>query len=148
MRIQSLLALLSVCVAAALVGCGPSGPPEPEKLPVVPAAGVVTYQGKPVADASVAFQHTGGKVSATGKTDAEGKFKLSTYGKDDGAPAGGYRVTVAVSGVKEIEPGVLAPVPEGGFQSPIPLKYANPVETDLNVEVPAAGNNDIKIELK
>ena len=148
MRIQSLLALLCIVVMAVAVGCGSDGPPAPEKLPVVPASGVVIYQGKPVAEASVAFQHTEGKVSATGKTDANGKFKLSTYGKDDGAPAGGYRVTVAVSGVKEIEPGVLAPVPEGGFQSPIPLKYANPVETDLNVEIPAAGSSDLKLELK
>lgn len=148
MRAKSLLALFSVCIAIASLGCTPAGPPGPEKLPVVQASGTVTYQGKPVADASVSFQHSEGKVAATAKTDAQGKFKLSTYGTDDGAPAGKYRVTVAVSAVKEIEPGVLAPIPEGGVQSPIPLKYANPAESDINVEIPAAGSSDLAVELK
>lgn len=147
MRAKSLLVLFSACVVIASLGCTPAGPPSPEKLPVVSAGGTVTYQGKPVADASVSFQHSEGKVSATGKTDAQGKFKLSTYGADDGAPAGKYRVTVAVSGVKEIEPGVLAPIPEGGVQSPIPPKYSNPTESGLDVEVPAAGSSDLKVDL-
>lgn len=108
----------------------------------------MTYQGKPVANASVSFQHADGAATASGKTNAEGRFKLSTYAPDDGAPVGDYRVTVAVSMVQEIEPGVLAPEPEGGFKSPIPLKYANPAETDLQVQVPAGGAPELAIELR
>jgi len=58
LRAKSLLALFSVCIAIASLGCTPAGPPGPEKLPVVQAGGTVTYQGKPVADASVSFQHS------------------------------------------------------------------------------------------
>jgi hypothetical protein len=148
LRSNILLALLAGSLAFTTVGCGgSSGPPGPEILPVVPAGGKVLHQGKPLANASVSFQHVEGKVAASGKTDAEGNFKLSTYGTDDGAPAGNYKVTVAVSAIQEIEPGVLAPEPEGGFKSPIPAKYGNPDTSGLTVEVPAGGKSDIEISL-
>ncbi|MBN9521708.1 carboxypeptidase regulatory-like domain-containing protein, partial [bacterium] len=92
--------------AAALVGlavgCGDKKPGEVEKLPTQPARGFVKYKGAPVKDASVSFQSLDGKVSANGKSDGVGSFTLSTYGQSDGLPAGKYKVTVAVSGAKEI----------------------------------------------
>ena len=144
---SKLLLILSV-LALPLLGCDSGPPPGPEKLPTVPAAGMVTYQGKPVANADVSFQHAEGKVTPTAKTDASGKFALKSYGEEEGAPAGSYKVTVAVSGVQEIEPGVLAPAPPGGFKSPIPEKYGSATTSELNVEVPAAGSTDLKVELK
>jgi len=110
-------------------------------------SGIVTFQGTPLPNATVSFQHSEGKASSTGKTDAAGAFTLSTYGTNDGAPAGNYSVTVAVSAMQEIEPGVLAPEPEGGFKSPIPPQYANPTTSGLKVEVPAGGKADVKLEL-
>lgn len=149
MSLRSNLALagLAGCAALWAVGCGSAGPPGPEKLPVVPAGGKVMFQGKPLPNASVSFQHAEGKVAPSGKTDAQGNFKLTTYGSEDGAPAGNYKVTVAVSAVQEIEPGVLAPEPEGGFKSPIPEKYGNPATSGLTAEVPAGGKSDIEISL-
>ena len=75
----------------------------------------MTYKGKPVPDALVAFHPAGAAPAAskpgdgppagpprpTGKTDAEGKFKLHTYVGDDGAPAGDYQVTVSFAGSAE-----------------------------------------------
>ncbi len=148
MRTNVLFALVSGFLILVSFGCGAEGPGGPERLPTVPAAGVVTYQGKPLANASVSFQHTSGVVTAGGKTDSDGRFTLSTYGENDGAPAGSYRVTVAVNAVQEIEPGVLAPEPPGGFKSPIPDKYANPDTSGLEVEIPAEGTTDLKIELR
>ena len=144
---RSCLFSLSALVVA-LVGCGSSGPPGPEQLPTVPASGTVMYRGTPIGNASVSFQRSDGKAVSVATTGADGKFSLMTYGDKAGAPAGDYRVTVAVSGAVEIEPGVLAPEPPGGFQSPIPLRYADPTQTDLVVNIPEAGNTSITLDLK
>lgn len=140
-------ALIVSGLLVSLSGCGSGDPPGPEKLPLVPAAGRIVYQGQPVANADVAFQHSEGKVTPTGKTDAEGRFTLKSYGEESGAPAGSYTVTVSVSGAQEISPGVLAPEPPGGFKSPIPAKYGSANTSGLKVEIPAEGSTEMTIDL-
>lgn len=141
--------LVASLMVIAMVGCMRSGPsPGPPRLSTVPASGVVLHRGQPVAKATVAFHRNDGLVSSNATTDDTGRFSLGTYGASDGAPAGGYRVSVAVSTTTEIEPGVLAPLPEGGARSPIPLTYADPSTSGLKVEIPDAGDREIKIELK
>ena len=117
-----------------------------EKLSTVPVTGTVRVQGKPIANASVSFQSQDGKVSAGGVTDTEGKFQLTTYTNGDGAPIGNYVVTVAVSGVREIEPGVLDPNIQPTV--PIPANYSQPDTTPLKAEVKAGESNsfDFRIE--
>ena len=138
-----------VLAIAVVTGCGgDDNAPKIEKQPTVPVTGILTYKGKPVANASVAFFSLDAKVASRGKTDAAGTFVLSTYGTDDGAPPGKYKVTAAVSGAKEIEPGVLDDEPPGGFKSPIPIKYANPATTDILADVKETGKNEIVIDLK
>jgi hypothetical protein len=129
-------------------GCGGGvNQPGMPKQPTTPVTGILKYQGKPVPKATVTFQSLDGKISSRGTTDAAGIFTLSTYGSNDGAPPGTYKVMAAVSGVTEIEPGVLAPEPPGGFKSPIPTKYANPATTDVTQQV-KEGKNELLIELK
>jgi hypothetical protein len=140
--------LSAVALVALLSACSKTDPNQQEKKPTSPARGIVTYKGKPVGNATVGFTALDNKVRAGGKTDGVGSFVMSTYGTDDGVPPGRYKVTVAVSGTKEIEPGVLAPEPEGGFKSPIPIKYANPTTTDILVEVTEGGKNDFTIKLE
>lgn len=81
--------VLAVCGLLAVVcaGCGGSGP----KL--FPVSGTVTYDGKPLAGASILFIPQGGRPSI-GTTDASGKYTISTIGKP-GAPAGLYGVTIS-----------------------------------------------------
>jgi hypothetical protein len=83
--------LIAACGLLALVsvGCGDKGP----KL--YPATGTVTYEGKPLADASILFVPQGGRPSI-GTTDASGKFSMTTNGKP-GVPAGTYSVTISKS---------------------------------------------------
>ena len=146
MTVRSIAPVLALVAALVLFGCSkPKGPP---KQATVPATGMLTYNGKAVPNASVIFQSIDGKVSSHGSTDAAGIFTLSTYGTQDGAPPGRYRVTVAAGMAKEVEPGVLAPEPAGGFKSPVPAKYANPKTTDIVVEVKEQGKNDFTIALK
>lgn len=128
-------------------GCSSGDPNEIERQPVQPARGVVMYKNKPVADASVTFQSLDGKIAASGTTDAAGTFVLSTYGAEDGAPVGKYRVLVSADTVEEIEPGVLAPEPEGGFKSRVPTKYSSPDTSDLLFEITEDGKNEFIIEL-
>ena len=81
-------------IAAALVvaGCGPKGPD------VQFVEGVVTLDGKPLDGAAVAFVPVDkAGISAAGKTDADGRFRLNAtqgkkYGK--GTVVGEYVVTV------------------------------------------------------
>ncbi|WP_425614147.1 carboxypeptidase-like regulatory domain-containing protein [Anatilimnocola sp. NA78] len=143
-----ILAVVLSSVVLSLVGCTGGGPAGPEQLPTVPAAGTVTYQGSPIANADVSFQHSEGKVTATAKTGSDGRFALKSYGEKEGAPAGKYTLTVSVSGAQEIEPGVLAPEPPGGFKSPIPAKFGSTTTSGLSLEIPPAGSTDLKVELK
>lgn len=138
-----LLALLTVTG-----GCGRAKPPRPARLPTVVAGGQVTFRGKPLPKASVVFHHDGGNASAVATTDAEGRFVLTTYAKDDGAPVGKYRVTVATVDTVEAEPGVLAPLPAEGSRSGPPAIYANPATSGIVIEIPEAGNPNITVDLK
>ena len=83
----------------ATAGCG-------SNLPAVNVVtGTVTYDGKPLAGAKVAYHPDEGNAvasrAASGETDESGKFTLSmnfadgdTVAKLEGAPTGKYRVTV------------------------------------------------------
>jgi hypothetical protein len=89
-RVCALTALLGVVLAP---GCG--GPT------MAPVKGRVTCSGKPVAEAAVTFAPIGKSDkdkepgrAATGFTDAEGYYVLSTNKFHDGALIGKHRVTV------------------------------------------------------
>ena len=154
MKRRHVFGMVMVLISAIAMGCGGSdsgGKNAPlEQKKTVPARGIVTYKGKPLNNANVVFMplEDGKTVPARGTTDGVGSFVLSCYGKDDGAPVGKYKVIVSANLSVEIEPGVLAPEPEGGFKSPIPLKYANPKTTDIVVEVKEGDKNEFTIELK
>ena len=76
-----------------LTGCGDG------KLKVYPVSGQILYNGEPLRGVDVAFHptdpknNTGYPPHAT--TDENGKFTLTTYLKDDGAPAGEFQVAIA-----------------------------------------------------
>ncbi len=79
-----------------LSGCG--GGDGVERLKVHPVQGTVTFAGKPLANAQVAFHPKNptdqrAKV-ALGTSDANGNFQLTTYDTNDGAVAGEFSVTV------------------------------------------------------
>lgn len=70
-----------------------------QKLQLVPVAGRITVDGKPVADARVMFHPRGPQFrSPEGHTDGDGQFRLSFCEGYTGAPPGRYRVQLQLIG--------------------------------------------------
>lgn len=83
-----------VCLGAIALfnsGCG-GGPEGNSDVKLAEAGGTVTYNGSPLAGASVTFIPAAGPI-ATATTDLSGKFKLST-GALSGVAVGKCKVTV------------------------------------------------------
>lgn len=76
-----------------MFGCG--GPSDKPQL--APVSGVVMMDGKPLADVTVAFHLDALEAprAGMGKTDSEGRFRITTYDTNDGAIVGTHIVTVA-----------------------------------------------------
>jgi len=79
--------LLAGALTAAL-GCGQGK--------TVKVEGVVTLDGKPLPAATVIYVPVGDGRAASGRTDQDGIFRLTTFRTDDGAVPGEYKVTVVV----------------------------------------------------
>lgn len=84
-----------------VAGCGGNA----EEYETVPVSGVVTCEGKPIANATVNFTPLADQGRAAGRrgrvalgmTDKDGRFKLTTYENDDGAIVGKHKVTVGLN---------------------------------------------------
>lgn len=125
-----------------LVGCG-----KPEGEKTFQVTGTVTYQGNPVEGASVGFIPEKGRP-AVGKTDAAGRFELSTFSPRDGAIAGSHKVVIgpAPSDQPEPMPG------EPGYKEPevkpqFPVRYSEAATTPLRVEVTPGKTNQFSFEM-
>jgi hypothetical protein len=140
MKIRSIATVLSLICC--LVGCG-GGAKDAPKL--APASGVARFNGKPIPDASVAFYPEKGPV-AFGKTDANGAFQVKTNGQL-GAVIGKNKVTV----IAQTQSGPIPPATGGEMKYAVKptfsKKYMDPATTDLLVDVPAAGNTALVLDL-
>lgn len=65
------------------------------RQPVYKASGVVMLDGQPLEGAEVVFDSAELKMTATGRTDASGTFKLTTYEEGDGFVEGIHRVSIS-----------------------------------------------------
>jgi hypothetical protein len=129
----------------ALAGCGS----DTSHLPAtVPAAGIVTLDGKPVPNAAVSFVAETGTYHATALTDASGKFQLRAFQEKEGAVPGPYKV--------EVNQTVLGGGQDAGTDGELtglqvnfglPQKYATVSTSGLTYTIPEGGQTDIKLEL-
>lgn len=150
----------TVCLAL-LLGCGGGGASGP-KVKTYPVSGSVAYNGQPLVGAVVVFKSDDEALpGATGLTDKEGKFTLTTYSVNDGAAAGTYKVTVT----KDDPSKKPAPMDESMLKDPskmmgnynkqiegdgalkkptffLPVKYASHTTTPLSEIVKAEGTNN------
>jgi hypothetical protein len=127
--------LLLASVLALVAGCGGNG--------VVPVAGTVTLDGKPLADANIVLA----QLRATdpgpfvGKTDAEGKYTLgAATSPGSGAAVGEYRLMITT-----VTGGSMEDSPLPTEKEVVPGEYRNGT---MKFTVPAGGTQDATFDLK
>ena len=126
-----------------VVGCG--GGPD-----LAAVSGRVTYDGKPLADATVGFYPLGSHTTilSSGKTNASGEYTLTTV-KDNkaGAVVGKHRVSITVEPNLSGESDLPADKLPKNRPPRIPAKYQG-TESELSCDVPSGGKTDANFELK
>ena len=129
---------------------------------VVPVSGTVTYQGKPVEGANVIFAPEAPAArSASGTTEADGRFQLTTLQPDDGALCGKYKVAISkvqVANAMTAEEMTSAEArkkfeknggpPKLDVKSELPEDYQDAASSGLTAEVTDSGANDFTFDLK
>jgi hypothetical protein len=130
-----------VCLAGlALLGDGCNA--HPDRLPVYPVRGKVLYQGQPAAGAYVSFHPADPDaklpVGPRAVVGGDGSFVLSTYVKEDGAPAGDYVVTVEWRKPVRRPDGETEPGP-----NLLPPRYQTPKTSGLRATVSARSENEL-----
>ena len=139
------LFLLVAVVSWVAAGCWGSDRPR-----VVAVSGTVLLGGEPVEEAGVTFTPTGGRP-ATGRTDAQGRFSLTTFDPGDGAIVGQHVVTIVKAETVEVTFDSQAREPIETVKRPpgklVPQRYGDPRQSRLSATVTADGNNDFRFEL-
>jgi len=147
-----LLVLLMICCAT--VGCGKKA----KLTGLYPVKGKVTLNGEAVEGVMVTLvpeNFTGDARSASGKTDANGVFKVQTMEPGDGAFPGNYGITITK---RENDGPALSEeefnaARDSGRQiistssNKFPPKYEKVGTSGLNVTVVAGKNPDLNLDL-
>ena len=148
-NVFSKLTLLLAVLSLSFTGCGYRRPAQ------VKTTGTVTLDGEPVANAALMFIPDSGRP-ASGNTNTNGEFQVSSFGGNDGLPAGNYRVTATKLVLKakfqqlydrqveraaaEAEPGeepeeVDIEFGENAYRNDLPENYAELDTTDITVTI-------------
>lgn len=138
--------LLCMFLCASFLGCGE----DLDLPPTVPAEGIVTLDGTPVADATVVFIAEQGTYNATGVTDSEGKFEMRAFQQKPGAVVGSYKVELSKSIVESVNSKRKGDEGSGdvNMKFGLPKKYSLFNTSGITFKVPEAGDKNIKFELK
>lgn len=103
----------------------------PEALRPVPAEGLVTMRGQPLASAAVTVLYPDGN-SAMGVTDIAGEFTLWSYGRSGAPPGKGLVVLLRTAAPNNL----------------LPAKYASIATSPLRIDLPSSGSKSVAIELR
>ncbi len=130
------MSLVAVLLLSAVVGgCG-------KQDGRVSVRGTVTYRGRPLPVAHVAFHPTTpGILPSYGVTNSDGRYELMTFVPRDGASVGTYRVAVLARGAAK-KLAADAPIdPMSNIDGPplIPIKYFTPGTSGLTADVKPGG---------
>jgi hypothetical protein len=140
-RILTIVFMVTVLAA----GCGPKA------REIAPVSGKVMLDGKPLANANVAFMPqatagTVGHVTSRGRTDAQGNYTLKTADDPprEGAVVGTHKVYIA-TGSSDALAEVLEDQATKGPRERVPAKYN--AQTSLKRDVPPEGKSDMNFDL-
>ncbi len=152
------LGLALTCVLMLPLGCSSKPKDQPNLAPV---SGRVTFKGKPVEGASVVFHGPKSPRAATGRTDADGRYKLSMFNTNDGAVLGENVVTIAKLSATAQQSSAIS-IDTGGdaytkamnsaatgaaADSDLPAKYGSKDQSGLSRTV-VDGNNEFNFDLE
>jgi hypothetical protein len=153
-----LFSLVSISWVSFMAGCG-----EPS-IGTVPVTGTVKVDGQPMEGVSITFHPDGSGRAASGKSDAQGNFKLTTIIAGDGALPGKYKVSASKHEnpsddlPKDVDPndpksmdaiyGKLDTKKKVKSKNLLAPMYENPAGSGLAGEVSASGKNHFDFELK
>jgi Carboxypeptidase regulatory-like domain len=159
-RLPLTLFFLTVYVGfvVGISGCGNPG------IGTVPVTGTVKADGQPIEGATVIFSPNGGGRAASGITDAQGKYKLTTVEAGDGALPGSYKIAVTkFENAADNIPLTADPNDSKSMDSiyskvntkavtksknHIAAMYQNPLGSGLTAEVKDSGPNNFDFEVK
>ncbi|MCL2119083.1 MAG: carboxypeptidase-like regulatory domain-containing protein [Planctomycetaceae bacterium] len=169
--IKNILILL-MATGIPLAGCEKSG----HLKGLVPAKGIITYDGQPISNATVTFvpdtvtpEHRG----AYATTDERGRFIMTTLQPQDGLAPGKYKIVVrkfetsnnshpteeqwaAIRGSappvspspQNLSPAEAIAREKATRKHLLPGKYAEAETTDLEIEIGKKGDMNIQIDLQ
>jgi len=132
---------IGILLAAIAAGCGGGGP----DVSTARVSGVVTLNGTPLANASIAFQPTGSGnpgPPSSAKTDEQGKFTLHFADGKEGAVVGKHKVLISTRRMAPSEANSDVEVEVEKEQVPSSYREAPP-----EFEVPKGGTENAKFEL-
>lgn len=135
------VAFLLTLLPVLLLGCGGDAP-----APTVPVTGRLTFEGKPVAGASIDFVPGEGRAPAIAITDENGEFELSTFSQGDGAVIGTHTVTVLPSFGAPKTGRIVAGQPSAS-KATVPTRYSMPEKTPLEFKVEKGKENHFEINM-
>lgn len=120
---------------------------------VVRVNGRVLYKGQPLAEAIVTFSNAEANIAAYGQSGADGRFKLTTFERGDGAVPGKHQVSVRKVRIIDPNPPGFNPFTDGEAKPVkevwlIPKHYASLRTSKLTADVAEEGENDIVLELE
>jgi hypothetical protein len=143
--LATMATLLNICnlpaiVSVLLLGCGGAT----DDLPRRPVSGAVTLDGKPLTDARVTFQPSGGEGTEAGGEIIDGAYRIP---RDEGPTPGDYVVRITSVSKASLPdpnamPGDVPPAPK----EPIPPRYN--VKSTLSAKVTEEGPNAFDFDLK
>lgn len=141
--ISTFLGVAAPLILVAVGGCG--GVADSNRPKTVPVQGTITLKGQPLADASVTFMLASNSGSAVGRTDAAGRYSLTTFEQGDGAIPGEYGVQVVKyeEPPREVKDGETPPL-----KSLIPDKYTAVASSGLKATVADGADNTFDFDLQ
>ena len=132
--------LLTIAALMVVVtGCGGGN-----RLELVPVKGVVTLDGKPLADARIIFRPAEGGRPSNAVTDSYGSYKLKYTEDQYGALPGKH--SVSISTFVEADPDSSDPLIKTGRRESLPANYNT--QTTLQAELESGSSEKLDFELK
>jgi hypothetical protein len=126
---KHLIIITLFIVTLTIAGCGRRG-----LSGLTAVEGVVSCDGQPLAEATVMFYPVSADGrSAVARTDANGKFVLTTLNPNDGITPGDYQV-----GISKFDDALTSLLPE---------KYGNKLQSGFAATVPSGGVKDLRFDL-